>query len=559
MGIIIDITRYIKRRQKRLDARGVRMDFEVGVYPADESGDGGKKSSGGNTRLPYGLCKAAGIDTEGMTPSEAWAALEGEIGIKPKEAYEKLEKDGDAKELAKEAKKKAKEAEVPEKEKLTGSEHLVGVPKDKKKEASDRFRAAIDMADSRAAIEKVLGGVPVGGKVYYSVETDDSGTVEKYATKNSDGSFTTDKGTTHPASKMAYLVRRSEKQGHPTRLDADDFTMPVSGEFEAKKEETSSPTPTPAPTPAPEPPAAPEPEKPAKAKKAASTAKMVIPAAPAVTGTKIPVRTTKKVDIPKLKTVINAQKTRDDWAAKHPKYGPYQEKLTAGMKYLFDNNEFCMNFRPQVLESILRKGFLNQMQTATDPEITHKTGGSYTPDGRKKASHNMFGTPVGTRAADYERYGYLGNPLNPATEAMGFAKYYGSVTVLFKKDRVKNRVTYTYSDSLYYGSEGEAVPGKDGDDTSWEGAGFEGLSYYDDGPSSMMQKVMDAPSKKLGLDDVVTSGYLELQYHGDLTMSDVDTIVFRSKLDYSYVTPEVQEALDALGVKVVKLWEKKKK
>ena len=41
-------------------------------------------------------------------------------------------------------------------------------------------------------------------------------------------------------------------------------------------------------------------------------------------------------------------------------------------------------------------------------------------------------------------------------------------------------------------------------------------------------------------------------------MSDVDTLVFRDKADYAYVTPDVQEALDALGINVVKLWEKKK-
>lgn len=547
MGVVVYIDEYRKRRQKRLDERGVRMDYEVGNFPGDEAGDKVGKHGGASTRLPYGLCKAAGIDTTGMTPSEAWAALAGETGIKPKDAYKELEKKGSAKDLAKEAKEKAKE--VPEKEKLTGSEYLVNAPKTK--DAADRFKAAIDMSTDRETVEKALTGVPVGGVVHYT-PIDKHGTItEKDATakKNADGTFTTDIGTTVSAELLSYWVNRDRKRGKPFSLEADDFTMPTGATL--------------ATPPAPKAPEAPKTAEPAKApkkttSKSKSPAHLVLPAAPAITGTKIPVRTTKEVDIPKLKTVINAQAKRDDWAAKHPKYEPYKEKLTAGMKYLFDKNEFCMNFRPQVLESILRKGFLNQMQTAKDPEISHKTGGSYTPDGRKKASANMFGTPKGTKAEDYERYGYLGNPLNPKTEAEGYAKWYGSVTVLFKKDNVKNRVTYTYSDSLGMGHSGSAVPGKDGDDTSWEGAGFSGFSYYGgDKPSHMMQQVMDAPSKKLGLEDVVDTGYLELQYHGDLTMSDVDTIVFRSPSDYSYVTPDIQEALDALGVKVVKLWEKK--
>lgn len=557
MGVIVDITEFIKRRQKRLDERGVRMDYEVGNYPGDESGDGGKKSgkhsAGGNTRLPYGLCAAAGIDTTGMTPSEAWAALAGETGIKAKDAYKELEKKGSAKDLAKEVKEKAEE--VPEKEKLTGSEHLVNVPK--KKDAAERFKAAIDMSTDRETVEKALTGVPVGGVVHYTPIDKHGVITEKDATakKNEDGTFTTDIGTTVSAELLSYWVNRDRKRDKPFSLEADDFTMPTGA--------TLATPPVPKPVVLKETPKAAEAPKaaePSKSKKttAKSPSHMVLPAAPEITGTKIPVRTTKEVDIPKLKTVIHAQAKRDDWAAKHPKYEPYKEKLTEGMKYLFDKNEFCMNFRPQVLESILKKGFLNQMQTAKDSEISHKTGGSYTPDGRKKASANMFGTPKGTKAEDYERYGYLGNPLNPKTEAEGYAGWYGSVTVLFKKDNVKNRVTYTYSDSLGMGHSGSAVPGKDGDDTSWEGAGFSGISsYYGDKPSHMMKQVMDAPSKKLGLEDVVDTGYLELQYHGDLTMSDVDTIVFRSAHDYSYVTPDVQEALDALGIKVVKLWEKK--
>ena len=150
MGVVVYIDEYRKRRQKRLDERGVRMDYEVGNFPGDEAGDKVGKHGGASTRLPYGLCKAAGIDTTGMTPSEAWAALAGETGIKPKDAYKELEKKGSAKDLAKEAKEKAKE--VPEKEKLTGSEYLVNAPKTK--DAADRFKAAIDMSTDRETVEK---------------------------------------------------------------------------------------------------------------------------------------------------------------------------------------------------------------------------------------------------------------------------------------------------------------------------------------------------------------------------------------------------------------------
>lgn len=557
MGIIIDIREFQDRRKKRLDARGVRMDYEVGNFPADEPGDGGaKKATGGSTKLPYGLCKAAGIDTTGMTPSEAWAALAGETGIKPKEAYKELKEKGSAKELAKEAKEavkeKAKEPEVPEEEKLSGSEHLEN--RNIARKAADRFKAAIDMAPDRETIEKALSGVPTGGVVRFT-KIDKHGKISEHtstAQKNADGTFTTKKGTIS-AELLSWWLQRDKDNGKKFGLEADDFTMPVSEEsktFSAPKKPEEPPVPEPAPS-------AGGTEKKTAVKKKASTspAELVIPAAPAITGAKIPVRTTKEVDIPKLKTVINADARRKEWADKHPEYSPYVEKLNGGIKYLLDTNKFCMNFDAKNIESILKKGFMNQIQTSKDPEIKSKTHGMYSPTTRKEASQMMFGTPKGTKAEDYEKYGYLGNPLDEKTEKKKYASHYGAATVIFKKDRLKNRTTYTYDDSLGEGHSGYALPGKDGDDPSWEGAGYNGISSWTKKPSAMMEAVMNAPSKKTPLSDIVSSyGYIELQYHGDLTMSDVEAIVFRSPMDYSYVTPEVKEALDALGIKIVKQW-----
>ena len=567
MGLIVDITKYIKRREKRLDERKrFNMDLEVGNFPGDEPGDGGKKGGGGNTRLPYGLCAAAGIDTTDMTPSEAWAALAGETGIKAKDAYKELKEKGSAKDLAKEAEEKAKEAEkekpaeIPEKEKLSGSESLSN--QGRNKDAADRFKAAVDMAKNRETVEKVLSGVPTGGVVRF-VKIDKHGTVSEHsstAKKNADGTFTTKKGNIS-AELLSWWVHRDKEKGKPFSLSADDFTMPVGGDFDTppaptyeKKTETKVEK-TEAPTKSAEPAKAAEPAKKSEPAKKAHDGGYVIPASPKVEGTKLPVKTTSEINTSKVKTMINADAKRKAWADKHPKYAPYVDKLNAGIKYLLDKNEFCMNFDAKNIESILKKGFMNQIQTAKDPEIKSKTHGMYSPDKRKHASKMMFGTPDKTRAADYEKYGYLGNPLDPNVEKKSYASGYGAVTVLFKKDRLKNRTTYTYEDSLYEGYKGTALPGKDGDDPSWEGAGYDGLDYGST-PSAMMKAVMDAPEKGTGLEDIVGWGYLELQYHGELTMSDVDTIVFRNAHDYNYVTPDVKEALDALGIKVVKLWEK---
>ena len=64
------------------DSRGIRMDAKEKVNfgrerKEAETAEAAPKKSG-NTRLPYALCKQAGIDTTGFTPSECWAALQGE-------------------------------------------------------------------------------------------------------------------------------------------------------------------------------------------------------------------------------------------------------------------------------------------------------------------------------------------------------------------------------------------------------------------------------------------------------------------------------------------------
>ena len=78
MDITRDIQAYRERRQHRLDSRKVRLDDETEA-----------KAKG--TKLPYALCKSEGIDTTGMTPSEAWEALKGKTGVNPKDAYKGLQ------------------------------------------------------------------------------------------------------------------------------------------------------------------------------------------------------------------------------------------------------------------------------------------------------------------------------------------------------------------------------------------------------------------------------------------------------------------------------------
>ncbi|MCD8201922.1 MAG: hypothetical protein LUD47_07650 [Clostridia bacterium] len=58
-----------------------------------------KKNYGGNTRIPFGLCKRYGIDLpEGASPKDAWDALEGK-GIKAQEVFRHLKETGSVKDF----------------------------------------------------------------------------------------------------------------------------------------------------------------------------------------------------------------------------------------------------------------------------------------------------------------------------------------------------------------------------------------------------------------------------------------------------------------------------
>lgn len=68
MGIIKTLNEIRNRWSYRLDA------------DSDDDKEKPKKHSALSTRLPFALCKEVGIDTDGMTPREAWEAYEGKTG-----------------------------------------------------------------------------------------------------------------------------------------------------------------------------------------------------------------------------------------------------------------------------------------------------------------------------------------------------------------------------------------------------------------------------------------------------------------------------------------------
>ena len=85
----VAIKRYIKRRQRRLDARGfVRIDDD------EENNNKPRGGGHGNTRIPFGLCQREGIRVDpNWTPKDAWDALAGK-GYSAGEVYRELKTTG---------------------------------------------------------------------------------------------------------------------------------------------------------------------------------------------------------------------------------------------------------------------------------------------------------------------------------------------------------------------------------------------------------------------------------------------------------------------------------
>lgn len=628
----------------RLDQRKVNFDFEVGVYPPDEAIE--KSGSHGNTRLPYGLCKAAGIDTEGMTPSDAWAALAGETGIEAEYAYKKLETEGNAKKLAKEVKEgKKAEHEKAEAHKfepegdISGTEEFEEAPivfseKEEKPEPltvsefnkeikklrneskdEDDFedkvkkqiipRIAVGMTVSASGREYLCVGDGFvtakgeertpgfvahriaqhgfgSGSITLSDGSDASAAKNKkdstlkfeaektfeYAMKNvpahggeSGKALTSDiidnlpigtnitfplYGDTAVAEKVAddryYIEKTGEKlsqkdfaerlvenldKSNLPKIDAADFALP----YETK---AGIPGYT---------------WKPHKPKKEPSKGKHSEPSAYTKSGLKSggPIKVKKspgKVFVSRLKSLVKFDFTRSIWAAMHRKMFREKEipQIESEVKRILDENEYCMCIKSKKLDRIFKDGFANQIQTFESPDMGYsKKEGYKSPEERRVASLHLFGTDMGAKGAEYEKYGFVGNPWKSDEN---YASGYGDVTVVFDKKKIGSRTTYTFGDSLGPAHNKKMVAGRAGKTPTFEGW------FLNNPEAKVTQALKDGESLK-NLLKLAKLPYMELQFHGPLTISDVKELVFSDSYAYqNAVTKEMQDALDELGVKV---------
>lgn len=221
-----------------------------------------------------------------------------------------------------------------------------------------------------------------------------------------------------------------------------------------------------------------------------------------------------------IKTLKNIDGYMKQWEKEVVSNLPIElsEKSKETIERAIENGNFAMRFKSQNLDNLISKErFLNQFETKT-------SGGTVSTKFRKQATEQLFGIGTkGMKYKEYEKYGYIGNknPMIDYTHNLrsGGVSQYGDMIIHFNRDKIAGRVTFVIDNSL-----GNAVYKNIVADNPFKIK----LTSID---KNKLRQYADLLQDDLisGPEDLVKRlnvRYIEAQYHGDLLLSDVDTIYF---------------------------------
>ena len=225
------------------------------------------------------------------------------------------------------------------------------------------------------------------------------------------------------------------------------------------------------------------------------------------------------IELPK--SLENFDEYQQKWVDTHFAMRAKDKELVQnGIKSVIDNNAYSMRVNAKNLQNIIDNGFLNQFETKT-------SGGTLSNADRRIASYRLFGNDAKNMSnSEFEKYGYLGSKdfLNDTLSST--SGQYGKTIVKFNKDKLKDRVTYTIDDSLGNALYNEVVGGKIGDECSISGVP---IFNMDDVLDYFKESNLDAIYNADEFAQLMGGRYFELQYHGKLTIDDVESICFTGR------------------------------
>lgn len=210
----------------------------------------------------------------------------------------------------------------------------------------------------------------------------------------------------------------------------------------------------------------------------------------------------------------------------------YAEKKEAAamLTDMFSQGAYRMN-RSDNFTEIVTGHFMNLLETGTSE------GSSYQP-GRRETGVETFGHDYNIEAIEAEKYGFWGIDDDQEYYSDRTAGGYGRISFKFRKDKVADRTTYTFGDTL---DAGRPLAGYAGDNPTIEG--LDGFGRR--GKSSFERSLSDYRAYKNGdisfkefherISGRCRDHYVECQFHGMLTIEDVESIVMpKSTFDRTF-------------------------
>lgn len=224
----------------------------------------------------------------------------------------------------------------------------------------------------------------------------------------------------------------------------------------------------------------------------------------------------------------------DTFEAETPKY---EQQLASA----FEKFDFASNTDSKAIEQILRDGKLKGTVE------TNTSNGELDVELRKRATGDLFGLYEDVEELDpseFEKYGYLGTADR--------AKMYGDCRIVFKKDNLWDRTTFTVGDSLEaHVNGGYKTPSRVSDPKI---VSFSKAPFTADKPDineiamRNIQKAFDSIEEHGYFKGVVNNeDYVELQFHGAVTTDDIAFIEVPKDCENLV---EILEIAEEKGVKV---------
>lgn len=197
----------------------------------------------------------------------------------------------------------------------------------------------------------------------------------------------------------------------------------------------------------------------------------------------------------------------------------HKNEIEILMQQVFNEHDLGMNIKDSILEKVLNSKFMNTFETGSSGGYlgsTSTTGKISPTHSRLEAAHKPFGLPQRDlltqqlARTEYEKYGNLLDHNILRSMQNNTARSYGNVEVRFKKDKVV--ATWTAGDSLGVRYQPSLV--SDPKACSYD-------DFYNTPTSSNIQTANLVEFKKKHI-----STYLELQYHGQLTVDCIESITY---------------------------------